>query len=260
MSKLKDPVDKKKLMLYLLLIALAFLLYDMNHREPRVSIQAVEGSKMTEAEKLARENRELMERLGRLEPAAPVKIVTAEQPSRSVETLPVLAVMEEGTHVQFEILYEDPSWIRPDYQPYWHTSRKPSASIPDRIHNSYRRLFVSAGNEITWAETLDDAGIAELAKEINLAGQEDKTEDKVALVIFRHQVTDVIALNNQVVLLGSPARTGVQVIAINKQDLAPDVSGAVPDHNNNRKYFFQMATPDGYEVDYNIAVISFNKK
>ncbi len=257
MAKLKDLVDKNKLMLYLLLIAAAFIVFDLAHREPRVSIQPVEGSKMTEVEKLARENHELRERLARLEPVTPVKIVTADQPSRSVETVPVLAVMEEGTHVPFEIIYEDPSWVRPDYQPYWHSRQKTGSSLPDRIHNSYRRLFVSAGNETLWAETMNDSGIAELAGKISLAGPGDKPDDTVAVVVFRHQVIDVLALKGQVVLLGRPTRTGVQVLAVDKKDLTESVSGESTGRSNSREFLFQMVTPDGYEVDYCSTVIGY---
>ncbi|HWI55073.1 MAG TPA: hypothetical protein VNT57_05245, partial [Desulfobacteria bacterium] len=80
MPNFRDLLDKNKLILYLGIIIGAFGLFAMVHQEPRVSIKPVKESTMTQSEKLARDNQELRERLARLEPASPVKIIRAEQP------------------------------------------------------------------------------------------------------------------------------------------------------------------------------------
>ena len=257
MAELKDLVDKNKLLLYLLIIVAAFLTFSLAHQEPKVSIKPIKESKMTETEKLAKENHDLRDRLARLEPAAPVKIVTADEPSKAIETLPVLAVMSEGTRVPFETVYEDQSWARPDYEPYWHSKQGVWSKVPDRIHSSLHRLFVTPGTEGLWREVTYEAGIAEVADKIKLPVFDDKPENTLTVVALQYQITDVVVLNNQVVLLGVPSRNGMQVLAVNKQELIKSVSGELTTLNNNQEYLFQMVTPDGYEVDYNNAVVNF---
>ncbi len=254
---IRGLLDKDKLILYFLIIVIAFLIFTIAHQEPQVSIKPVKETRMTEVEKLARENRDLRERLTKLEPVTPVKIVTADKPSAATESMPASAVVTEGSRVPFETIYDDRAWVRPDYEPYWHSKQGAWGNLPDRIHSSYHRLFVTPGTEGLWNETVHECGIAESAGKIKIPVYDDRPEDTLVVVAIQHQITDVIVLNNQVILLGTPSRTGVQVLALNKQDLIMSVSGELQALNNNREYLFQMVTPDGYEIDYNNAVVSF---
>ncbi len=257
MVKVKDLLDKYKLAVYVLVILLAFSVFTLFHKEPRVSIKPVKENRLSETEKLIKELNLLKERLAKLEPVSPVKIVTADQPARSGEFLPVLTVMAEGIRVPFETIYQDRAWVRPDYQPYWHSTQGQWSSLPDRIHDSYHRLFITPGIATLWDETVHDSGIAEAAAKITLPVYDVKPENTIAIIAVQHQVTDLVVLQNQVVLLGTPARTGVQVLALNKQDLVKSVSGEILAQNNNQEYLFQMVTPDGYEVDYCNTIISY---
>ena len=257
MTAIRDLLDKNKLILYSLMVIIAFLLFALTHQEPRVSIKPIKVDKLTETEKLAKENMHLRERLARLEPATPVKIVTADKPSRAIYALPALAVINEGTRVPFETIYEDKAWIRPDFEPYWHSKQGQYSSLPNRIHSSYHRLFVTPGTAGLWKETSDQCGIAELSEQIKIPVYDDRPEDTLLVLAIQHQVADVIVLDNQVVLLGTPSRTGLQILAINNKDLVQSVSGEIPVQNNNQEYLFQTVTPDGYEVDYSNTLISF---
>ncbi len=257
MSKIRNLLDQNKLVLYLLIIIVAFTAVSLAHREPKVSIKAVKEQNLTEAEKLTRENNVLRSRLAKLEPASPVKIVTDDKPSPAAEAFPVLAVLNEGTRVPFEVTYEDMFWVRPDYQPYWHSKLGQWSSIPDRIHTSYHHLFVAPGTAGLWNETIHEAGFAELAEKIKLPVYDDKPENTLAVVALQHQVTGIYVLNNQVILVGTPARTGIQVLSVNKQDLVKSESGELLAQNNNLEFLFQLVTPDGYETDYNNVMVSY---
>ena len=258
MPKIKNLLDKNKLILYLLIIVIAFAVFALINDEPRVSIKPLNQKTMTETVKMVKENQELRERLARIEPASPVKIMTADKPSQSVETFPLLTVIAEGKSVPFEVNYEDQSWVRPDYQPYWHSKTGQWGRIPDLVHNSYHNLFVTLGAEGLWNETIHESGIAELNGKIKLSVYDDNPENTVAVLAFRHQITDVITLSNQVILLGTPSRTGLQVLSINRHDLIDSISGELIANNDRQKYLFQLVTPDGYETDYINALINFD--
>lgn len=257
MVSIRELFDKNKLILYLLIIIGAFLVFTLYNREPQVSIKPVKETKMTETEKLVRENQNLRERLARLEPLTPVKIVTADKPSAAIETHPVLNVMAEGTMVPYEDVFKDSSWVRPDYEPYWHSNQGQCSSLPDHIHTSYHRIFITPGTPELWDETMNQCGVSELKDKINIPVYENKPEDTIVVVAIQHQISDVITLQNQVLLVGTPSRTGLQVLSINKRDLIGGISGELPALNNSQEFLFQMVTPEGYEVDYNNAVISF---
>ncbi len=257
MPNIRELLDKNKLVLYLIIIISAFGFFSVVHQEPRVSIKPITESKMTQLEKLARDNQELKERLSKLEPASPVKIIRAQQPSSNIYDLSVVDVLVDGSRIPFTKVYEDPTWIRPDYQPYWHSKPGIWSNIPDRIHNSYHRLFVTIGSNSLWDEALHDSGLVEIADKFKLPVYDDREENTVAIVALQHHITDIVMFKNQIVLLGTPTRTGVQIIAVDKRDLSSNASGEVLAQNTSQEYLLQLSTPDGYEIDYNTVTIPY---
>lgn len=254
---IRNLFDRSKLILYILVVIIAFLLFVITHREPQVSIKPVKETQMDDTQKLIKENMVLRERLAKLEPVAPVKIVTADQPSAAIYALPVQSVMAEGTRIPFETVYQDKDWVRPDYEPYWHSKNGQWSNLPNRVHTSYHRLFITPGNASLWNETLHECGIAELADHIKLPVDDNRPEDTIAVVAVQQEISDVVVLNNQVILVGTPARTGLQVLAIDERELVQSVSGELLTKNSNQKYLFQAVTPDGYELDYNNVMVNF---
>ena len=257
MSKLMDLLAKNRLTLYVLIISLTFMIFTLVHDKPKVSIQTVNENQLTEMEKTLKENRELKNRLAKLEPPAPVKMVASDSIIPVKQTLSALTVMEEGIQVPFEEVYQDTAWVRPDFQPYWHSINGQWSSVPDRIHNSYHRLFVTQGSPVLWGETLHNCGIAELAGDIELPVYGNKASDSVAIIAVNHMVTEIIVFDNQVVLVGTPERTGIQVLSVDLRDLVSSVSGEIMALNENKKFIFQLVTPDGYEIDHNNMTASF---
>jgi hypothetical protein len=257
MQQLKVFLDKNKLILYFFIIVIAFLIYYLVEQRPRVSIKPVNENSLSETEKLTREIMFIREQLAKLEPAAPVKIISSDQPSKAVEARSASSIILEGTHVPFKVIYEDLAWVRPDYQPYWHSKQGRWSKMPDRIHSAYHHFFVTPGTANLWEEAIYDSGIAELKRSISLPVYDEKPEDTIAVIAIKHKIEDVILLNNQVILLGTPARTGIQVLTINRYDLINSVSGEVIANNSSQDYLFQLVTPDGYEVDYNNVVINY---
>lgn len=257
MILIKNLLERTKLIVYILVIVIAFLVFALAYHEPQVSIKPVRESQLDETQKLLRENQGLRERLARLEPVTPVKIVTAHKPSTTAYTLPAISVMAEGTMIPFTTVYHDNTWVRPDYEPYWHSNTGQWSNLPGRIRSSYHRLFVTLGTKSLWNETIHESGIAELADQMKLSLDKNHPGDTIAVVALQHEIFDVVVLNNQVILIGAPSRTGVQVLAIQKQDLVQSISGELEAQNASQEYLFQLITPDGYEIDYSSVIVNF---
>ncbi|WP_418791485.1 hypothetical protein [Phosphitispora sp. TUW77] len=257
MSKIKNLYVKNRLAFYMLIISATFLIFTLVHDKPKISIQTVNENQLTQMEKTLKENQELKNRLAKLEPSTPVKMVASDSIIPAEKTHSPLMIMEEGIQVPFEEIYQDTAWVRPDYQPYWHSINGQWSNVPDRIHNSYHRLFATQGSPVLWNETLHNCGIAELAGDIELPVYSNKATDTVAIISVNHMITNIIVYNNQVILVGTPERSGIQVLAVDLRDLVLSVSGEVMALNKNKKFVFQLVTPDGYEIDYNNVTISF---
>lgn len=58
------------------------------------------------------------------------------------------------------------------------------------------------------------------------------------------QVTNIFTKGNQVVVVGKPKRTGVQVVTITTKDINPV--------NIDDNLLVQLVTPEGYEIDYSL--------
>jgi len=257
MAKFKNLVDKNRLTLYLLVIIAAFGAFSVIQEKPRVSIKTVRENQMTETEKLVRENKALQNRLALLEPAEPVKIVSTDRALSPGTGIPVLAILAEGAPVPFNTLFDDRDWVRPDYVPYWHSLQGKGGSVPDLIHNSRRRLFVTPATEILWNETVYHSGIQDPANKIKLPVVNGNPGNSLIIVTFNHQVTDIFIRHSQVVLLGVPSRHGIQILSVRVKDLVPSISGEVLARNSGGKYIFQLVTPDGYEIDYADVMVSY---
>lgn len=66
------------------------------------------------------------------------------------------------------------------------------------------------------------------------------------IVIFQTAVTDVYTKGNQVIVVGTPERNGVQVLTIKTGDLHPS--------DLSKLLLIQLATPLGHELDYSLIV------
>lgn len=150
--------------------------------------------------------------------------------------LPIKTVLKKGKDIRVNVLYYEPFYLRPLYDPGWKSgSYRSWSSYPSRIFDSQHRLFTlylggSSNYDVFNELALDD-----------VAFTYDKFRDKICIV-YNFTVEKITVYGDQVVLTGIPSRTGLQVIGINQNEtLAPITT--------SKTYLIQMATPDGYEID-----------
>lgn len=75
---------------------------------------------------------------------------------------------------------------------------------------------------------------------------QNKTDLDLYIIVFQTRVTSVYTQGNQVVVVGTPERNGVQVVTIKTGDLHPS--------DFDKHLLIQLATTLGHELDYSLIV------
>jgi hypothetical protein len=190
---------------------------------------------------------DLEKRLQQLEPPKPTKIATLPweletEKHYPINTIPISEVMDKGTKIHFNVIKNDPNYKRPVYEEHWHSTHWGGrwSYVPMRIHYALHRVF-----------TIYDIGISgELNFKQNVGIDfpmfQNKTDLDLYIIVFQTTVTDVYTKGNQVIVVGTPERNGVQVLTIKTGNLNPaDVE---------KLLLIQLATPLGHELDYSLIV------
>jgi len=189
---------------------------------------------------------ELEQRLDSLEPPEPTTILDSPLPFEKglemhfpKDVISISDVLKEGTKIPFKVIQSEPNYIRPIYKETWHSTYWGGrwSYIPSRIHYALHRIFpfyaIGISAELNFQQNV---GIA-FPTEIN------ETDLDLYIVVFQTNVTDVYTKGNQVVVVGTPKRTGVEVISIKTAEIHPS--------NKEKLLLVQLAT-NGAELDYSL--------
>ena len=187
---------------------------------------------------------ELEQRLDSLEPPEPTTILDSPFPFEKgtevhfpTDVIPISEVLKEGTKIPFKVIKSEPNYIRPIYEEDWHSTTGRWSYIPSRIHYSLHRVFpfyaIGISAELDF---IQNVGI-DFPTDIN------ETDLDLYIVVFQTNITDVYTKGNQVVVVGTPKRTGVEVINIKTADIHPS--------NKEKLLLVQLAT-NGAELDYSL--------
>ncbi|QOR68813.1 hypothetical protein IM538_03965 [Cytobacillus suaedae] len=203
-------------------------------------ITKVEATADPNSQKLEMENEELKQRIKRLEPPEPVNIQDPPWGELSFPSkiFPISEVIHKGTNIPFDVIVDKPEYERPAYNELWHSTIGRWSYVPNRIHFALHRLFANYDIGLSgWYDFEHNMGIT-----IPMF-QNEKALD-LYIVTFQTRVFNVYTKGNQVVVVGTPQRSGVQVITITTKDLKP--------FNKKENILIQLATKDGNEIDYSL--------
>ncbi|MEL7610375.1 MAG: hypothetical protein AAGU74_12860 [Bacillota bacterium] len=180
------------------------------------------------------------ESVWRLEPETPQDIddSTFVDPPPS-KVLPVEVVLDEGREIPLQFAYDDPEWERQAYKAYWHSSYGRWSYVPIRIHYALHRIFATYPTASIWYDFEHDLGIAEESEAFQMPA--GNPFDTIVLVVMQTKVEKMITLGNQVVLVGRPSLTGLQVFLVPVKQIQPD--------NPQESILFQLVTEEGDEID-----------
>ncbi|MFJ5563677.1 hypothetical protein [Lysinibacillus xylanilyticus] len=189
---------------------------------------------------------ELEQRLDRLEPPEPTTILDSPFPFEKgtevhfpTDVIPISEVLKEGTKIPFKVIQSEPNYIRPISKEQWHSTYGGGrwSYIPSRIHYALHRIFpfyaIGISAELNFQQ---DVGIG-FPTDMN------ETDLDLYIVVFQTNITDVYTKGNQVVVVGTPKRTGVEIISIKTADIHP---------NNKEKLLLVQLATNGAELDYSL--------
>ncbi|QUW23897.1 hypothetical protein JSQ81_05745 [Sporosarcina sp. Marseille-Q4063] len=151
------------------------------------------------------------------------------------DVIPISEVLKEGRKIPFKVIKSELNYSRPIYEEHWHSTTGRWSYMPTRIHYSLHRIFpfyaIGISAELDFTQNV---GIA-----FPTAMNENDLD--LYIVVFQTNITDVYTKGNQVVIVGTPKRTGVEVINIKTADITPS--------NQEKFLLVQLATNDA-ELDY----------
>ncbi|RFB09448.1 hypothetical protein DZB84_24400 [Bacillus sp. HNG] len=189
------------------------------------------------------------QRLGNLEPPEPTTILDSPFPFETgtevhfpTDVIPISEVKTQGTKIPFKIIKSEPNYVRPIYEEHWHSTYWGGrwSYVPSRVHYALHRIFpfyaIGIAAELNFQ---GDMGIS-------FPTTTNETDLDLYIVVFQTSITDVYTKGNQVVVVGTPKRTGVEVLSIRTADIHPS--------NKDKLLLVQLAT-NGAELDY--ALISY---
>lgn len=165
------------------------------------------------------------------------------------KTVSVYEVLRNGKEIPLQFAYNNPDWKRQAYKSYWHSSYGRWSYIPDRIHYAMHRIFVTYPTASVFYDFIHDLGIAEESGDFQ---RPSKTPyENIVLVVMQTKVEKIVTLGNQVVVIGKPAVTGLQVLLVPVKDLKP--------HDTKESILFQLVTDEGDEIDYDSVLYATDK-
>lgn len=194
------------------------------------------------------------ERLKSLEPPVPRIIYDYEElPDRDMrnfkkQTFPISLVQKEGSSIPFVIVYKDLNWKRPAYHPNWHSSSWRWDYVPSNMANQQHIIFSYQMGLSWWYDLSNSLALPDSAgvpSPINEYAFTVKYPYIVRLIVFNFNIKSIKYYKNQIVVFGEPLRSGLTVVDFDTKNL-PD-----------SKKLVQLATPDGYELDY--LILNFTK-
>lgn len=205
--------------------------------EHTVHPSSTEESENISLEWLLRENAALKQELTYFIPDQDEIIshqVCDDFPNDTVESSDIAALIQQGKKIPFVLNYKNPLYKQPLYSRLWKTNYKRKwAYIPKQIESNMHRLHIIPQNQDTQYDFFGTLGFHEKYL---------KTQSGYyGLLVYNFDVSQVVLSKNQLLLLGVPSRTGVEVLSINSGNLK---------HSEN--YSVKLITPDCYLIDCSI--------
>jgi hypothetical protein len=237
-------IRKHLFLFYCLLIIGSFL-------TPRASADAsVKSKDLTELKKenikLEEQIEKLQQRLDRLEPPKPITIPDSPFPfehgveqNYPTDVVPISEVIKQDKRIAFKVIKSEQSYKRPIYDEHWHSTYWGGrwSYVPSRIHYALHRLFtyydIGISGELNFKQHVG----------IDFPTFQNKTNLDLYVIVFQTKVTDVYTKGNQIVIVGTPTRTGVEVLTVKTRDIEPS--------NKEKLLLFQLAT-NSHELDYSL--------
>jgi hypothetical protein len=193
------------------------------------------------------------EKLNLLEPSEPKIIYDYEMmPDRDISKFgekvsPISLVQKKGSTLPFVTVFKDLNWQRPVYTPYWHSSSWRWSYVPRNMAHQRHIVYSYQGGLSWWYDLSSYLAMpaeADGPSPIHKYAFTIKYPYVVRLIVFNFDVKSIKYYKNQILFSGEPLRKGLTLVDFD--------TIAIPDS----KKLLQLATPEGYEIDYLILYLN----
>jgi len=139
-----------------------------------------------------------------------------------------------SSNIKYNILYDNQKYIRPIFHPQWkeHYDRE-WCYIPRKMYINMKKLFVLQSDKDVANDLCGELGFFEEYPSIK--------ENQVGLLINNFSVSNVSLFEDNILVAGTPSRTGIQVVSIEKTNLT-----------NYNEYAVRLVTKDLCELDIDV--------
>ncbi|MHB8064037.1 MAG: hypothetical protein ACYDG2_15650 [Ruminiclostridium sp.] len=136
--------------------------------------------------------------------------------------------------IKYNILYNNEKYISPVFHPQWkeHSDRE-WCYIPRKMYINMKKLFVLPSDEEVSNDLCGELGFFEEYPSIK--------KNQVGLLINNFTVSNVSLFEDNILVSGTPSRTGIQVVSIEKTNLT-----------NYKEYAVRLVTKDLCELDIDV--------
>lgn len=165
------------------------------------------------------------------------KVITQEKCRPFPQNFPLDApdiqtIRKKAVAIPFKVDYQNIEYNRPVYDPQWLKNYKKCwCYIPMQVCCNQHRLFLIPENH---EEQVDFYGILsfhESYKPVNA--------NEYSFLVYNTNINEAVIYHNQVLLIGTPSRTGAEIITVNRS--------SIPENQN---YHVRLVTPDNQETNY----------
>jgi len=156
--------------------------------------------------------------------------------SSSLTNISPSEILHKGKSLAYIFTYSDEEYLRPIYSNTWKQAYYQGwLYIPRKIISARHSFFTYVGGA---GKTFDIEGELGFYPNISIDNQ-----NYINILIYNFDLQNVIQLENEIVIAGTPIKKGVQIISIKVDDVAMQA--------NDEEYIsIHLCTPTGFEIDY----------
>ena len=195
---------------------------------------SVEENKSGSMEKMLRENAALKQELAFFIPQEDELIhqqLCEDTNMAKDDALDISAAVRQGKKLPFRSNYKNPRYKRPLYSPLWKTNYKRKwAYIPAQVESNLHNLHIIPQSSEARYDFFGTLGFYEKHPPVQQGCH--------GILVYNFDVSQAVVYKNNLFLLGSPSRSGAEVLSI-----------ASLDSGNGEGFFARLITPDGYQID-----------
>jgi hypothetical protein len=152
--------------------------------------------------------------------------------------VPPSEIVKKGKNLAYIFAYSNEEYLRPIYSNTWKQAYYQGwLYLPRKIVSARHCLFTYMGGA---GKVFDIEGELGFYPNISI-----DTQNYINFLIYNFDLQNIYQLENQIVISGTPAKKGVQIISIKSDDVSIQTSDA-------EQISVYLCTPSGFEIDYQI--------